>query len=237
MVMKKENSKRSLVIVRDILSKIQKGEYLLQSRLPSEMALANTYKVGRSTVREALGVLKSYGIISSRQGGGNYVAEDDLHTLVDNLELNTDEYSQIKSLLELRFTLEPQAAYLAAERRTDEDIVQLRNALNRIRETFLSSNSAGQEEDFLFHKSVFQATHNPYMIRVLEDLSIEFEKALSITLTQNIGLMTKRQSVYKEHEDIFNAIEEGKPELARVLCKMHLENVQKKLNYLFWFQE
>jgi GntR family transcriptional regulator, transcriptional repressor for pyruvate dehydrogenase complex len=234
--MKNENSKLSIVIIRDILAKIQKGEYLLQSRLPSEMALANTYNVGRSTVREALGVLKSYGIISSKQGGGNFVAEVDLHSLVENLELDTNEFRQIKSLLELRFTLEPQAAYYAAERRTDDDIAQLKMALNSMKETFLSSNSAGQEEDLHFHKAMFQATHNTYMIKVLEDLSEGFEKALSVTLAQNIGHMTKRQSVYKEHEDIFIAIEEGKPELAKVLCKMHLENVQKKLNYLFWFQ-
>jgi GntR family transcriptional repressor for pyruvate dehydrogenase complex len=235
--LKKDQSKLSLVIIRDILSKIQKGEYSLQSRLPTEMELARTYNVGRSTVREALGVLKSYGIISSRQGGGHFVEDVDLTMLVTNLELDTSEYQQIKSLFELRYTLETKAAYLAAERRTDEDLAQLRRALNDIKNTLLSSNSAGQEEDFRFHKAMFQATHNPFMIKILDDLSEWFRKALKVTLRQNIGLTEKRHSVYKEHEDIFKAIEEGKPELAKVYCTMHLENVQKKLNYLFWFQD
>jgi GntR family transcriptional regulator, transcriptional repressor for pyruvate dehydrogenase complex len=235
--MKRENSKLSSVIIRDLLSKIQIGEYPLQSRLPSEVVLARTYNVGRSTVREALGVLKSFGIISSRQGGGNFVMEIDFHFLIENFELDTFEYRQIKSLFELRNTLEPEAAFLAAERRTNEDLERLRSALAAIKETFLSSDSTGEDEDFRFHQAMFQATHNPFMVKILDDLSVSFQKALTITLRQNIGMMTKRQSVYKEHEDIFNAISEGKPELAKVLCKMHLDNVQKKLNYLLLFQD
>lgn len=235
--MRKETSKRSSIIIRDILSKIQMGDYPLQSRLPSEIVLARNYKVGRSTVREALGVLKSFGIISSRQGGGNFVVENEFHFLIENLELDNAEFRQIKSLFELRYILEPQAARMAAERRTDEDMEQLKRALHAMKETFLSSNSAGQDEDFRFHQAMFQATHNPFMIKILDDLSSSFQKALSVTLRQNIGLMAKRQLVYKEHEDIFAAIEEGKPELALVYCKMHLDNVQKKLNSLFLFQE
>lgn len=87
--MRKETSKRSSIIIRNILLKIQMGDYPLQSRLPSEMVLARNYKVGRSTVREALGVLKSFGIISSRQGGGNFVVENEFHFLIENLEFTS----------------------------------------------------------------------------------------------------------------------------------------------------
>ncbi|RFU64811.1 FadR/GntR family transcriptional regulator [Peribacillus glennii] len=235
--MKKEKSKVSKIIVKDIIYKIQTEEYSVGSRLPSEMVLASRFNVGRSTVREALSVLKSLGIISSRQGGGHFIEEVDLTFLVTNMELETSEYKQIKSLFEIRYTLELQAAYLAAERRTEEDLVKLRKALDDFKETLLSSDDTGRDEDFRFHKALFEATHNPFMIKIMDNLSEWFQKALAVTLRQNIGLVEKRHSVYKEHEDLFKAIEEGKPELAKVLCKMHLDNVQKKLNYLFLFQD
>lgn len=235
--MKNDKKKLSQIIIKDIITKIQDGQYSRQSRLPSEMELARTYNVGRSTVREALGVLKSYGVISSLKGGGHFLEDTDLTFLMTTFELDTEEYMRIKYLLELRYTLEPEAAYLAAERKTEEDLTELQKALDSIKSTLSSPDSPGQEEDFQFHKALIQATHNPFMIKVLDDLSEWYQRALSLTLKQNIGLIGKRQSVYKEHEDIFNAIKEGKPNLAKVLTTMHLDSVQKKLNYLFWMKE
>lgn len=231
MTMKK--TKRSQLIVKDIMSKIQGGEYSLHSRLPTEMSLSKSYGVGRSSVREALSVLKSLGIVTSRQGGGHFVAEVDLEFLVDNLEIETEEYQEIKHLFELRITLESKAAYLAAERRTEEDLEQLRVALEKLKEALESKGRHGQEEDFLFHQSMIRATHNPVMIKVMEDLSEMYAKTLNVTLKKNIGLVHKRQQIYQEHEAIYQAIKEGKPELAKVQCIIHLENVQKKINYLF----
>lgn len=225
---------KTQMIVQDIISKILGGEYTLNSRLPTEMNLASTYGVGRSLIREALSVLKSLGIITSKQGGGNYVTEVDSDFIIDNIMIENEDYQEIKHLFELRIILESEAAYLAAERRTQEDVENLQEALHNLRDALLLTRErSSQEEDFHFHKIMIRATHNPVMIKVLEDLSEAYMKTLSVTLKQNIGLMYKRQLVYKEHEDIFEAIKDGKAELAKVQCKIHLENVQKKINYLF----
>ncbi|WP_066292468.1 FadR/GntR family transcriptional regulator [Bacillus sp. FJAT-29937] len=235
--MKREKYVLSQHIVRDIITKIHSGEFPLNSKLPSELTLASTYKVGRSKIREALSVLKSLGILTSKQGGGHYIGEVDIQFLLENIEVDTDEYLEIKSLFELRYILDTEAAFLAAERRTEEDIVELRKALLEFEQSLRSPNDAGQDADYHFHRAMISATHNPFMIKVLDDLSEKYHKALSVTLKQNIGLNEKRHSVYKEHEDILKAIEEGKPELAKVYCKIHLDNVQKKLNFLYFFNQ
>ena len=231
--MKKEKIILSEHIVRDIISKIHSGEFPMNSKLPPELTLAKLYNVGRSTVREALSVLKSLGILSSRQGGGHYIGEVDIHFLLENIEVDTEEYLEIKNLFELRYILDTEAAFLAAERRTEEDLLELRKALDEFKQTLHSTNNAGKDADYHFHKSLIKATHNPFMIKIMDDLSDKYQKALGVTLKQNIGLREKRYSVYKEHEDILKAIEEGKPELAKVYCKIHLDNVQKKLNFLY----
>ncbi|MGE8203214.1 FadR/GntR family transcriptional regulator [Heyndrickxia sp. NPDC080065] len=235
--MKKEKNILSNHIVRDIISKINSGEFPVHSKLPPELTLAKNYNVGRSTVREALSGLKSLGILSSKQGGGHYIGEVDVHFLLENFEINTEEYLEIKALFELRYILDTEAAFFAAERRTEEDLVELRKALTDFKQTLLSTSDSGRDADFNFHKAMVNATHNPFMIKVLHDLSEKYQKALSVTLKQNIGLNEKRHAVYKEHEDILKAIEEGKPELAKVYCKIHLDNVQKKLNFLYLFNQ
>ncbi|MBP3041378.1 FadR family transcriptional regulator [Bacillaceae bacterium Marseille-Q3522] len=233
----KKKEKLSQSVVRGIISDIQAEKYSLYTKLPSEMTLAEIYQVSRATIREALSVLKSLGVISSRQGDGHYVEEVDPGYLLHSLDIETEEYRQINHLFELRYMLEPQAAYLAAERRTETDLAGLKQILTDFRKTLDSTSNMGEKEDFRFHKAMVQATGNPFLIRIMDDLSVSYEKALSLTLKQNKGLLKKRQSVYLEHEALYNAISEGQPELAKVLCKMHLDNVKKKLHGLFLLQQ
>ncbi|BCJ87707.1 FadR/GntR family transcriptional regulator [Effusibacillus dendaii] len=224
--------KISQTISQQLLTMINTGQFPAGSRLPSEMDLAAHFSVSRATIREALSVLNALGILSSRQGGGNYVEEVDVSSLLTQMQVQATDLQQMRHLFEIRIILETEAAYLAALRRTESDLEQMHNALQILKYDFSTNDKSGDEADFSFHQQMVRAAHNPIMLHTMTHLSDLYRKVLAITLKQNIGLPRKRQQVYKEHEDIYLAIEAGQPELAKVQCRIHLQNVQKKLDLI-----
>jgi GntR family transcriptional regulator, transcriptional repressor for pyruvate dehydrogenase complex len=225
-----KKEKISQRISRELLAMIEDGKFPPGSKLPTEMELASQFGVSRVPIREALSVLRAMGVISSQQGGGSYVEDFAPFSLLQQFHIQSANAKSIKHLFEMRRILEPEAAYLAALRRTQEDIERMRDVLKLLESDLSSADKTGLEADFEFHRSLIQASYNPVMIHTMENLSSLYKSTLSITLKQNLGLKRKRQIVYKEHLDILLAIEAEEPELAKVQCCIHLKNAEKKLD-------
>ncbi|MBO1581869.1 MULTISPECIES: FadR/GntR family transcriptional regulator [Bacillus] len=225
-----QKEKISQKISRELLVMIENGKFSPGSKLPTEMELAELFGVSRMPIREALSVLRAMGLISSQQGGGSYVEEVIPTSLSQHFHIQKADEESIRHLFEMRKILEPEAAYLAACRRTPDELERIREVLKWMEHDFTFKDKTGREADFEFHRTIIQATHNSVMVLMLENLSSLYNKALEITLKQNVGLERKREIVYKEHENIFLAIEAEEPELAKVQSLIHLKNVEKKFN-------
>ncbi|MED1950246.1 FadR family transcriptional regulator [Brevibacillus nitrificans] len=228
-----KKEKISQKISRELLTMIEEGKFPPGSKLPTEMELSARFGVSRVPIREALSVLKAMGIITSQQGGGSYVEDIQPFSLIQHLNMHGGNAEHIRYLFEMRQILEPQAAYLAALRRTPEDLAEMHKVLKLLEDDLSTEDKTGVESDFAFHRALIQATHNPVMIQTMESLSSLYMSTLAITLKQNIGLKRKREIVYKEHQNIVLAIEAEEPELAKVQCSIHLKNAEKKLFLLF----
>ncbi|MGX9134287.1 FadR/GntR family transcriptional regulator [Rummeliibacillus sp. JY-2-4R] len=226
----KQKEKVSQKISRELLLMIENGKFPPGSKLPTEMELADLFGVSRMPIREALSVLRAMGIISSQQGGGSYVEEAIPSSLTQHFQIQKADGESIRHLFEMRKILEPEAAYLAASRRTSDELEKMREVLKWMEHDFNIKEKTGREADFEFHRSIIQATHNSVMVLMLENLSSLYNKVLDITLKQNVGLVRKREIVYKEHENIFLAIEAEEPDLAKVQSIIHLKNVEKKIH-------
>jgi len=213
-----------------LLKLIEAGKYPPGSKLPTEMELAAQFGVSRIPIREALSVLRAAGVINSRQGGGSFVEERNGSSIFSNIQIENDDAELIRHLFEMRKILEPEAAYLAALRRTPEQLERMREALQWLEAELADDSKIGMEADMEFHRSMFLATHNPVMIQAMENLSSLYERALQITLQSNLGLKQKRKAVYQEHLNILSAIEMEEPELAKIQCAIHLKNAEKKLD-------
>ena len=222
----------SQAISRELLKMIEHGKFPPGSKLPSEMELAAHFGVSRIPIREALSVLRAPEVITSRQGGGSYVEENAATSLLHHIRIEQDDADIIKHLFEMRKILEPEAAYLAALRRTPEQLQQMRNALKRLEIECNDEEKTGQKADIEFHSSIIQATQNPIMIQMMENLSALYERALKITLKPNLKLKQRRKAALKEHRNILSAIEMEEPELARIQSAIHLKNAEKKLSLL-----
>lgn len=222
----KKKEKISQRVSREILGMIEDGTFPPGAKLPTEMELAARFEVSRMPIREALSMLRAAGVVTSRQGGGSYVEETIHPALLHSLHLESNDVGTIKYLFEVRRMLEPEAAALAAKRRTPEQLEEMRKALLCLKQ------EESEKSDIAFHRALVLAAQNTVLTQVIDHLASLYERVLTQTLRPNEALEQKRRLVYQEHEAIFKAIEAGEPELARVLSDLHLKNAEKKLSVL-----
>src|ERR671925_877628 len=109
---------------------IRQGRFKARDQLPSERELAETFKVSRTSVREALRALETQGLIISRTGMGNFVADLPVESLVAPLaKLLIEEKTALADIFEMRKLIEPHIAAMAAERATNSDIERMKRIL------------------------------------------------------------------------------------------------------------
>ncbi|MBT2206922.1 FadR/GntR family transcriptional regulator [Actinomadura sp. NEAU-AAG7] len=187
-------------VIDQLRSEITGGTWPLGAKIPAEPVLSETLGVGRNTVREAVRALTHAGLLESRQGDGTYVrAVSELSGAVRR-RLETAELVEI---LEVRRGFEVEAARLAAERRTPEDIAAITTALAERNAAWAAGDHAVfVEADLAFHTAVVDATHN----RVLTDLYRDFSAALRASIGA-AGILLEHADV--PHGPIASAIEAG----------------------------
>lgn len=225
-----KKEKASQKVSRELVELIGNGTFPPGSKLPTEKELTERFNLSRVPIREALSMLRAAGIISSRQGGGSYVEESTNIAFIKGISIESDDVASIKHLFELRKILEPEAAFLAAQRRTPEQIEQMKDILKRLENESIAEGSSGKDTDIEFHRSIVAATQNPIMIQTQEALSAFYESCLQVTLYPNTKLKQRRKAVFQEHQQILAAIEAEEPELARIQSLIHLRNAEKKLS-------
>ncbi|MCL6597606.1 MAG: FadR family transcriptional regulator [Alicyclobacillus macrosporangiidus] len=212
-------------IIDQIICKIKSGHIRLNDKLPSERDLALMFGVSRATVREALKSMNALGLLEVRHGGGTFIRLPELEAVKKQLEwslyLNP---APISELVELRSLLELHMAEQAALHRTSEDIQQMQQAIDWMRES-ASHPEQSKKGDLMFHLAVARSSGNKLMAYLLEvtRLSLEewFEQVLSIP-------EFVQQSVV-EHTSILTAIQERDQVAAREEMRKHLESAEWRL--------
>ncbi len=130
------------------------------AKLPNEHELAAHFEVSRGTVREAVKLLVSRGVLRVKHGSGTYVASlFPLHANPLGLDAVEDKLQLALDLTDVRLMLEPTIAALAAQNRTDEEVEQLAEYCDAVREKI----EAGEDyliEDMRFHWYLAKCSHN-----------------------------------------------------------------------------
>ena len=169
-------------------------------RLPPEPQLMDHFQVGRSTIREAVGVLTYAGILHVRAGDGTFFQgfSEPQNPLT---ELFNQE--QIAEVFEIRRALEMAIAGLAAEKRTDEELVRIEEAVLKGKECIESRDLAGfLKADFDFHNALVGATHNNVLIRVYRSFRASWLEDMS-GFVEREGF---RENLIQLHEKLYHAI-------------------------------
>lgn len=222
-----KKNRASKIVIDQIKTAIQKGEFLPGDKLPPERDLAKQFSVSRGVVREAISVLESKGVVEVKPGKGVFLStnpQEDLFELLNSLVEN--ENSSLIELLELRQSIESQAAYYAAQRRTQRELDKIEDALNKLEACFLEGKVAA-EEDFQFHMAVAEASHNSMMVHTLRLIADVIIQGLYEARSDALLIPGQAKIAMEEHKKIFQAIKDKDPESARNAMINHLENVKK----------
>jgi len=216
-------------IIRQIRDLITSGQLKPGDRLPSERKLCEKLGVGRTHLRDALRKLEFYGILKTLPQSGTIVAGMGLPALegliTDMLGLQGNDF---KSLVETRVILETNIAQLAALNRTDDDIIEIRNALDAHRIKF-ENNEDAVEEDLLFHLKIAEASNNSVlnslMLIITPDIMQYFKK-------HDVCGEGRAEVAIEQHERLLQCIVDRKPEEAGQLIKEHLKDISEYVKTL-----
>ncbi|MBE2939914.1 FadR/GntR family transcriptional regulator [Anoxybacillus sp. FSL W8-0382] len=218
-------------VAEAILHMIQTGQLKPGDKLDSVQQLAENFQVGRAAIREALTALRAMGLIEMKQGEGTYVREFDPAMLSFPISaallMNKED---VAHLLEVRKLLEVGAAGLAALKRTEEDLRAMQSALAQMREV-IGDEELGEKADFLFHMAIAEATKNPLLVSLMNNVSGMMMETMRET--RRIWLFAKQtttEQLLEDHIAIFEAIREQNIELAQERMKDHLGHVEKVLS-------
>ena len=217
-------------IVAQLQQDLRDGRMAPGDKLPTESALMERFDVSRTVVRDAISRLQASGLVETRHGIGTFVVEPvDTGTFRIGAE-DVATVADVISVLELRISLETEAAGLAAQRRSDANLQAMREALDSFEASILSDSDA-VPSDFQFHMEVARATGNRHFTELMTYLGTMIIPRTRVNTAQHApeGRLTYLRRVHTEHENIFFAIRDQQPELARAAMRTHLSNSKERL--------
>ncbi|GAA4864364.1 FadR/GntR family transcriptional regulator [Pseudonocardia benzenivorans] len=213
-----------------LLDAVVAGRYPAGTALPPEGELAAAHGASRLTVREAVRILRATNVLEVRRGLGTFVTAPERWRSLDLLVRahHAGEHGSAvpELLLEARRMVEVGAAQLAAVRRTDEHLAQLRAGVEEMR----AAAAAGDvdvfvDADIAFHDTVMRATGNVFVPFLLEP----FGELLVAARRQTSAVPRIRDNAVAEHARIVDALEAADPDRAREAMESHMSQTQSDL--------
>lgn len=223
------NNERGLPaqIASRIGRRILQGDLKPGSKLPRELELLDQLQVSRTTLREALTILSSKGFLEAKQRVGTRVRESEHWNTLDPMVMSwhgeADESSLILELFEMRLAVEPQAARLAAQRATHDDIKAINKALAAMGDNHGDAAKA-IEADISFHLRIIEAARN----RFLMPISSVIRTALTISVPKTFSRSGGMGQALAMHADIAAAIENGQPDVAEQASRILLTDTYER---------
>lgn len=223
----------STIVAESLAEKIRSGALGPGVQLPTEAELCAEYDVSRTVVREAVARLRSDGMVVPHQGRGMFVSEtpakrgfsipaDALKTLPETV-----------ALLELRMSVEVEAAGLCAERRTDAEAAEIRGLMEQVDARHDDPSSVQIHYDYDFHLAIAKAARNEFMHGFLDYLRPMIVPRFQLGYVVAPGQKERYyERIHGEHRRIVDAIEQRDSGAARQAMRKHLSNSLKRVRAL-----
>jgi len=196
---RKRHKSLSQSLAESIAADIRAGKLKAGEKLSTESAIMEMYDVSRTVVREAISHLRAEGLVKTQHGIGTFIQEPPAQTISFQHQAIIT-MRDVLDILELRISLETEAAWLAASRRTEEQMKAISAAFSAIKASKSSEDSVNA--DRRFHQLIAEATGNPYFVNILSNLGQELiprARLNSAELNQEAN-ESYLQRVNNEHE-------------------------------------
>lgn len=215
--------------VEDIRDKIIRGELREGQKLPPQDKFAKSLGISRGTLREALHQLMFIGLIEMRQGDGTYIRSFSPVFFMDSLSstLLMDK-SYTSELLNARLYIEGEVAFLAAKNATKEEIQELKNILNDMKEDLAVSNVENFiKKDLEFHLLIAKCAKNRVLMKVVQTIRGILYQFIADFFT--LMPQTIKNAMY-HHNKILNAIERHDPIVSKKRMEAHIKSLIRRIN-------
>jgi GntR family transcriptional repressor for pyruvate dehydrogenase complex len=209
-------------LIDALLAQIEAGELAPGQRLPTEQEIVAATGVSRTVVREALASLRARGLIKTRQGLGAFVAEPPPKAFSVAAK-DMESAPEALRLLELRIGVEVEAAALAAERRSSDDLERMGGHLDAL-DAAIVARGLGADEDFAFHRDILASTQNVYFTQIFDvfgSLIIPRQRLRREAMADETRAAYLK-GIQREHRAILKAIRSRDGEAARQAMRRHL---------------
>ena len=208
------------------------GLFKKGDKLPSERELSEKMGVSRTSIREALRVLETMGVVESRQGEGNFICSNIEKSLLQPLsmmfKLNNGSFSDI---YELRSILEIECARLSAIRATDMDCRELLSVVEEMEQETFGENRYEilVELDKKFHNTLSDMSKNYLIESLFSTISNLFEKFIEDARYKIILFDSEQanKSLLIQHKKICESIIKKNQDMAVEAMREHMEYVME----------
>jgi GntR family transcriptional repressor for pyruvate dehydrogenase complex len=204
--------KVTAIAAEQIVEAIQRGDYPLGSKLPSEFELAEQMGVSRPSIREALSALQAMSIVESRPGSGNYVVRLPSSAEEDDAVHLIESEAGCREVMEAREALEPPVAALVAAKGSPEVLSTLKGILGSMCEHAARDDfDAYLDADKAFHRTLADAAGNSLVAAAISPLLDTMDQRVYREFTRRYYLknVDDLQTVAALHSDVLDAIERG----------------------------
>ena len=214
-------------VITYIYHKMQSGELIVGSKLPTERALAKELGVGRNSAREALSILTGMGMVKRVHGSGNYI-EKNAHKAIQQIITMTLALGTItgSNILEFRRNMEKTVCQVVMEKGLSE------KQKAHIKEIVSKMEKSDQEErlylDKEFHDSLIRATDNPVFVTILEAISEVYREEMREVIEKTDDETAER--FFKIHEGIYQGIANEDSSKALSYIEEHFNLVEEMIS-------
>ncbi len=218
-------------VMESLATSIRDGAIKPGDKLPTESEIVARFDVSRTVVREAISRLQANRLVETRHGVGTFAlapAQDSGNFKITDVDFAT--VADVIALLELRISLETEAAGLAAQRRTEQNLQSMQDMLDAFAAA-VEDNSDALPSDFQFHMEVARATGNRHFADLMNYLGTMIIPRARVNTPSSApeGRLAYLKRVHGEHESIFSAIRNQDSDAARAAMRTHLSNSKDRL--------
>jgi GntR family transcriptional repressor for pyruvate dehydrogenase complex len=212
----------SQYLSEQILDLIEAGGLRPGDRLPSMRTLAQRFEVATPTIRESLRRLQAIGAVDIRHGSGIYVKNARQGIMIANPHFGELSADSILQLLEARILIEPSLAERAAERIEEADIQRLESILQDAEQLLNDHDAELHDVNMAFHMAIARISGNMILAQL-------FDSLIELHTHEQLGILAIFNARIQDHQDhlqIFDAIRNHDPVLARERMQNHLTSVR-----------
>ena len=227
-----ETVNTSTRIIEQFVEMIRTDKLQPGNCLPSETSLAKSLGTSRATIREALSGLKALGLLESIPGKGNFIKKPNIEYQLDNIIDAVRSRMSFLESLEARRAIEGEICFLAAKRRTDSSLREIKLVLDNSKH--IETVDEFINVDYEFHLVLAKASENRLFIQFIKEVLLKLDQPYYniIRLAEEGDDSPSVQRLfgksYADHEAIYQAILEGDSTRARKSMLAHLQAAKQK---------